>query len=146
MLMEGDIIISTVGSKPEVKESAVGQIAVINKKYEGSYLNQNNVCIRPNMEIDKLFLKAIFTSNYMRSSFASISLWIANQAYLEIDSILDIYVPLPSEIEQKVIAEYIDTATIKIATVISLKEQEIEKLKEYKASLINEVVTGKVKV
>lgn len=48
--------------------------------------------------------------------------------------------------EQKEIVEYIETATTKIATAISLKEQEIEKLKEYKMSLIDGVVSGKVKV
>lgn len=53
---------------------------------------------------------------------------------------------LPSVNEQKQIVEYIETATTKIATAISLKEQEIEKLKEYKMSLIDGVVTGKVKV
>ena len=34
----------------------------------------------------------------------------------------------------------------KIAKAISLKQQEIEKLKEYKTVLIDNVVTGKVKV
>lgn len=53
---------------------------------------------------------------------------------------------LPSKEEQKEIVEYIETATTKIDTAISLKEQEIEKLKEYKMSLINDVVTGKVMV
>ncbi len=48
--------------------------------------------------------------------------------------------------EQKEIVEYIKIATTKIANAISLKEQEIEKLKEYKMSLIDGVVTGKVKV
>ncbi|PDS22716.1 restriction endonuclease subunit S [Flavobacterium branchiophilum] len=48
--------------------------------------------------------------------------------------------------EQKEIVEYIETATTKIATAISLKEQEIEKLKEYKMSLIDGVVSGKVKI
>lgn len=48
--------------------------------------------------------------------------------------------------EQKQIVEYIETATTKIATAISFKEQEIEKLKEYKMSLIDGVVTGKVRV
>lgn len=55
-------------------------------------------------------------------------------------------IAIPSIEEQKVIAEFIKTATTKIATAISLKEQEIEKLKEYKMSLIDGVVTGKVKV
>jgi type I restriction enzyme S subunit len=48
--------------------------------------------------------------------------------------------------EQKKIVEYIVNATNKIETAISLKQQEIEKLKEYKSSLINGVVTGKVRV
>jgi type I restriction enzyme S subunit len=55
-------------------------------------------------------------------------------------------IPIPPKDEQTRIAEFIETATTKIATVISLKEQEIEKLKEYKMSLIDGVVTGKVKV
>lgn len=48
--------------------------------------------------------------------------------------------------EQKEISAYIETASQKIETAIRLKKQEIEKLKEYKSSLINSVVTGKVKV
>jgi len=53
---------------------------------------------------------------------------------------------LPPLSEQKEIITYIETIKTKIATAISLKDQEIEKLKEYKASLINEVVTGKIKI
>ena len=34
----------------------------------------------------------------------------------------------------------------KIKSAITLKEQEIEKLKEYKSTLINSAVTGKIKV
>ena len=52
---------------------------------------------------------------------------------------------IPKE-EQTTIASFIEKNTIKIFIAISLKEKEIEKLKEYKASLINEVVTGKIKV
>jgi type I restriction enzyme S subunit len=48
--------------------------------------------------------------------------------------------------EQKAIVEYIENASDKIATAIAIKEQEIEKLKEYKSSLIDGVVTGKVRV
>lgn len=58
----------------------------------------------------------------------------------------NIYIPLPQIEEQIEIAEYIKTANAKIAAAISLKEQEIEKLKEYKSTLINSAVTGKIKV
>jgi len=53
---------------------------------------------------------------------------------------------LPSVEEQIEIAEYIDNKTNIINNVISLKEKEIVKLKEYKATLINSAVTGKIKV
>lgn len=146
-LEEGDIIISTVGSKPAIRESAVGQLAIVNEEYSNSYLNQNTVCIRPkNTSVYKYFLKYVFVSNYMRNNFDKISLWIANQAYLEIDSILEIFITLPSISEQKEILEYIETGNEKIAKAILLKQQEIERLKEYKTVLIDNVVTGKVRV
>jgi len=52
----------------------------------------------------------------------------------------------PSLDEQILISEYIRRVTDKVKSAISLKEQEIEKLKEYRASLINSAVTGKIKV
>lgn len=58
----------------------------------------------------------------------------------------NIYIPIPPVKEQAEISEHIEVATFKIATSISLKDQEIEKLKEYKATLINSTVTGKIKV
>lgn len=55
-------------------------------------------------------------------------------------------IPIPPKQEQTEISKFIETATIKIATAMSLKEKEIEKLKEYKATLINSAVTGKIRV
>ena len=62
------------------------------------------------------------------------------------DDLYDVYSCLPPMQEQSEIMEFIENITQKIATAISLKEQEIEKLKEYKATLINSAVTGKIKV
>lgn len=63
-----------------------------------------------------------------------------------VNNLKTIYISVPPLSEQKDIANYIETATTKIATAIAIKEQEIEKLKEYKSSLIDGVVTGKVRV
>jgi type I restriction enzyme S subunit len=62
------------------------------------------------------------------------------------DDLRSMRLPFPSFSEQNQIISYIETQSSKIDTLISLKEQEIEKLKEYKMSLIDGVVTGKVKV
>ena len=53
---------------------------------------------------------------------------------------------LPPMEEQNSIVEYISVFSNKIQEAVSFKEKEIEKLKEYKATLINSAVTGKIKV
>lgn len=57
-----------------------------------------------------------------------------------------IKVPLPPLTEQTAIAEYLDTQTNQIDLIVQNLQQQIEKQKELRKSLINEVVTGKVKV
>lgn len=53
---------------------------------------------------------------------------------------------IPPLSEQQRIADYLDAQIIKIDQAIALKTAHIEKLKEYKSVLINDVVTGKVRV
>ena len=53
---------------------------------------------------------------------------------------------LPPKNEQIKIVEYIENQTTKIDKAIELQQNYIAKLKEYKASLIDSVVTGKVRV
>ena len=53
---------------------------------------------------------------------------------------------LPKYEEQRVIVKFLDIQYLKYEHSISFKEKEIEKLKEYKATLINSAVTGKIKV
>ena len=48
--------------------------------------------------------------------------------------------------EQQEIVEYLDEQTQLIDNTISIEEKRIELLKEYRQSLISEVVTGKLKV
>ena len=60
--------------------------------------------------------------------------------------ILNFKMALPPKKEREEIVFYLEGINNKFKTAISLKQQEIEKLKEYKSSLINSVVTGKVKV
>ncbi len=52
----------------------------------------------------------------------------------------------PDRKEQDQIVTHIQTQSTKIDQAIAIQEQMIEKLKEYKATLINSAVTGKIKV
>ena len=60
--------------------------------------------------------------------------------------ILNFKVAIPDSVEIQKIESYNRNVSMKFNKVITLKEQEIEKLKEYKATLINSAVTGKIKV
>lgn len=59
------------------------------------------------------------------------------------NSINILYPPLE---EQKAIANYLDTKTAQIDRIVETINTEIEKLKELRKTLINDVVTGKIKV
>ena len=94
-----------------------------------------------NIEYVKCFLESTVFKNYYELQLSGST--INN---FSLYSIGKTPVTFPNKIEQKQIVEYIKTSKTKIATAISLKEQEIVKLKEYKMSLIDGVVTGKVRV
>lgn len=53
---------------------------------------------------------------------------------------------VPSLQKQQEIIEYLDKQTEEIETLIQLEQKKIDTLKEYRQSLISEVVTGKIRV
>jgi len=55
-------------------------------------------------------------------------------------------VSIPSKQEQQEIIDFIENQISKIDNVIDLQQKQIDKLKEYKTSLIEAIVTGKVRV
>lgn len=62
------------------------------------------------------------------------------------ETILNSKIIYPSIEEQKNIVEYIDKHTKEIDDLVSMEQNKIELLKEYRQSLISEVITGKIKV
>lgn len=62
------------------------------------------------------------------------------------DDLFDIHVPIPPRDEQAEILKRIRLDTQGYDKAIGLQNQQIEKLKEYKASLINSAVTGQIKI
>jgi type I restriction enzyme S subunit len=58
----------------------------------------------------------------------------------------DVLLWIPPLSEQQQLVKIIDNKTAKIDKAIELHQKQIEKLKEYKATLIDSVVTGKLKI
>lgn len=65
---------------------------------------------------------------------------------LSLNSIRKTPICLPNKIEQLQIVEHLNSKTKEIDDLVQLEQKKIDLLKEYRQSLISEVVTGKIKV
>ena len=64
----------------------------------------------------------------------------------KLDDLKNIYIPNLSLIDQNLIATFLDQETSKIDTLVTKQKTLIEKLKEYRSSIISHVVTGKIDI
>ncbi len=147
MLTYEDIVISTVGSSAEVKNSAVGQIGVVPKIHNESLLNQNTVIFSPNRKVlSNSYLPYILKSQIYREHLDLYAHGTANQASLNLEDMLKFVFSFPPLQEQQRIANYLDDKTSKIDTLITKATKAIELLKERLTALISAVVTGQIDV
>ena len=139
---EGDVFFTrTSETVEEIGFASTCMTTIENATFAGFLIR-----FRPDSNIlNKGFSKFYFSSSTHRTFFIG-EMNLVIRASLSQELLKRMPVVIPPMKEQIEIAEYIEHATTKIATAISLKEQEIEGLKEYKATLINGAVTGKVKV
>ncbi|MEG4445232.1 restriction endonuclease subunit S [Microcoleus sp. AT9_B5] len=142
LLKKNDIVIATVGSQPNIVDSAVGQLARIDKKTAGSLLNQNTLIIRIKTKgISNKFIYYILISEFFRQHLNLIARGTANQSSIKVSETLEYLLFLPPFDEQEAIAHYLDTKTDQIDRKIDLLTQKAALYGNLKQSLINETVT-----
>ena len=95
--------------------------------------------------IDGKYLFRTFQSYIVNSQFR-ISVNGITRYGLSRNSIASAFFPVPPLLEQQAIANFLDHKTAKIDESIKNIKSQIEKLKEYRQTLISNVVTGKVRV
>ncbi|MFZ3576178.1 restriction endonuclease subunit S [Tenacibaculum finnmarkense] len=139
-------------SKNDILMSLTGTLG--KKDYGFAILIEDNEKYLLNQRVAKITVKDGFEPEYLihllRSDSYLNQLYClpsgTKQANLSNDNVINITMPIPPLKERIKISSYIEKSSEKIARAIGLKSEEIEKLKEYKSSLINSVVTGKVRV
>jgi len=70
----------------------------------------------------------------------------AAQPGLSIENIKVLLIPIPPQSEQTAIVTHIDTECFRLDTIIEKLKKQIELFKEYRTTLISDVVTGKIDV
>lgn len=122
------------------KRAPIGAVAINNGE-----LCTNQGCLACIAKVDLAlkyfyYLMSVFTEQYeflgTGTTFKEISL----------NDFKDFLLTYPYIQEQQQIANYLDKKCADIVSLISIKQQKIEVLKEYKKSLIYEYVTGKIEV
>jgi len=138
---EGDVFFTRTSETVD----EIGFASTCLKTIENATFSGFLIRFRPDSDLTKEFSKYYFSSRTHRAFFVK-EMNLVIRASLSQELLKRLPVLLPPIEEQITIAHHLNNITIRIATAISLKIQEIEKLKEYKATLINSAVTGKIKV
>jgi len=133
-LRKGNIIITTVGSKPEMVESAVGRGIYINNDGEG-LLNQNMLKFENNDIVNNAFLIGYINSNRYQTYIKGIARGNANQANITVVDLLNYKIQLPCIEEQTKIANFL----LAIADKIDLVVTEIDKASQFKKGLLQQM-------
>jgi len=136
-LKENDIIVVRSGAY-------TGDSAIVTKKYANTIAGYDMVMTPKN--VNATFLSYSMLASYVLFEQLYLQRMRAAQPHLNAEELGETLIIIPQDNEQKQIVNHIETQSIKIDKAIALQQQQIEKLKEYKASVINSAVTGKIKV
>ncbi|HDT6029860.1 TPA: restriction endonuclease subunit S [Enterobacter cloacae subsp. cloacae] len=105
------------------------------------------VMLKPNLKFVNIeYFKYLFKTTRYIQSLQSTSNLIRDGQALRFNNFSQVKLILPSILEQKNIVTILDQETIRINTLIAKQQALIEKLKEYRASIISHAVTGKIDV
>lgn len=122
-----------------------GAIGVSN--YRGVISPSYNIYRQRNQNYNSRYLDFLLRITPLVQCYESMSTGIrASRLRLYPQQFLSILFPVPPMEEQKQIVEHLEEKCTHIDKLISIKQQKIEKLQQYKKSLIYEYVTGKREV
>jgi type I restriction enzyme S subunit len=133
-IQKGDIIITTVGSKPELIESAVGRGIYVSSDGEG-LLNQNLLKLEVFLGVNSIFLFSNINTTIYLKFIASISRGNANQANIAVKDFLKYELKVPAIEEQKKIADCISS----IDELVGAENKKLEALKAHKKGLMQQL-------
>lgn len=120
------------------------KVAIIDTD-EKMLLNQRNAVFRTH-NIEVKFIFYILLHKAFIQEFDNKIDKTGQQPNISSYDIGDIYIPLPQKEEQQQIVEYLDKKIAETNEAVQIIKDEIELLKEYKETLIYEVITGKIDV
>lgn len=140
LLKQGDFVFADTSEDIE----GSGNFTYLNSNQK-TFAGYHTVIARPKRLVDSRFLAYSFDSqsfrNQIRNRVKGVKVYSITQSILSEPSVW-----LPTLEEQHSIVEYLDNECSKYHLSIQQQFKQVNKLKEYKATLIDSAVTGKIKV
>ncbi len=137
IVKQGDTIISTV-------RTYLKAIASIDNNVSDLIVSTGFAVVSPKKSIFSKYFSYWLTANYTIDEICALSTGVSYPA-TNASAISNLFCLVPPLSEQNAIADYLDTKTAQIDQIIQTINTQIEKLKELRKTLINDVVTGKIK-
>lgn len=104
------------------------------------------IVLKPKAGVEPEYFKWLFKSPRYIQALQRTANFIRDGQDLRFSNFVQVPLPVIPMDEQKEIADYLNKKTARIDSIIADVTEQIEKLKEYRQSIISEVVTGKVAV
>jgi len=133
-IRKNNIVITTVGSNPDLIESAVGRGIFIINDNEG-LLNQNMLKLENSTQVNNKFVHCFINSPKYIHHIKAIKRGNANQANITVKELLDFKLSITTKPEQQKIAAFLNAVDTKIEQLS--KKQEL--LGEYKKGLMQQI-------
>lgn len=118
----------------------------LERAWAAGCIRSSYIILRPLEEICPTFFGYLFKSPRYIKALQTTASFIRDGQDLNFENFAMVDLFLPPISEQREIAKEIKRGCEKIDNGIAIKDRQIEALKEYKTSLINAAVTGKIKV
>ena len=134
-VQKGDMLVVEGGA------GAAGS-CVLKTDLPDTYIQNSIMIVRPKQGIDIRYVQ-YFEFSLVKKGYVD---YVCNKAtipHFTKDKLSSMPIPLPSLSEQQTIASYLDEKCSEIDKLIVVKQKKIEKLTDYKKSIIYEAVTGK---
>ena len=112
---------------------------------QGAYVSQHVALVRLQSGINPRWLAYAVMGDTAKSHFKMAS-YGGTKIQLSLEDVRETPVFVPPPAEQQAISLYLDTQAAKLDALRQKMKQSVEKLSEYRTSLISAAVTGKIDV
>ena len=117
-------------------------------RFEGVTSPDYRVFVMQDRSMNPYYFLRVFQSYYKNRTFFGFGQGVANLGRWRLPATnwSKIQIPVPPVEEQNAIVEFLDEKCSQIDQLIEVKQKKLEKLEQYKKSLIHEYITGKKEV